>query len=745
MIHVDSVRLAPLMRHALSARDVDQAAIDHVVASLVQTSLRGVDSHGINLFPHYCRAVDAGRINRHPSIKIDNTAAGTTVLDGDYGFGHHVGAVAIDTAVSRAADTGIAAVAVRHTSHFGAAAYFGLRAADRGCIGFAFTNADALVRAHNSLEHFFGTNPVCCCAPMADEDPFSLDMTTSLANWNKVNEARRVGRSIPADWAYDEHGNPVTDPNAAYSLAPAAGYKGFGLGMMVDILCALLTGGAFSKDIPGMYTTPLDVRRDLSHFFMAIDIGKFIPLDVFRRRLQEMADRIRALPRASRRRCRSHGLRRSRETDGCDPQGARNPGGSGQVLGVHRHLRRFRTGPHSAMTVLVDVVNFNSDASCLDTERWLRAMAGGPDSEVCRWLRLYVDLGKPVVLGMTGATLADLSTCNPEALELIRTNPATFEGVLRPFSHDIALLRSPHAFGVNLRLGARAVRRHFSRSSHAYLPPEFMLSNEHIGLLAQNGVESVFVNADRLSEALRLRIPAEPYWVRGLGQTRLQCVPVAGDLTQHYLDALHNFDASGWNAALASHDGSIVISWRDGESSFLLPDGLEREACWLAGEAGIERRLLDDIAFTYRPNDGLDAGHLRSYPVHSFLAWMREFRMLGYLGRLQRFEDVVQELTPTELTLWLQAINSDVLSAVEKRSPVVTLRSGPGSASETEYTLLRSERGFEGDECLRLLELSRLGRLRPLDELKATNEPYATKLRARVAYLERWAHEGVGD
>src|SRR5207247_724625 len=106
----------------------DQAAIDHVVGSLVQTSLRGVDSHGINLFPHYCRAVDKGRINRRPKIQIDSTAAGTTTVNGDYGFGHHVGAVAMDTAVSRAAETGVAAVAVRHTSHFGAAAYFGLRA-----------------------------------------------------------------------------------------------------------------------------------------------------------------------------------------------------------------------------------------------------------------------------------------------------------------------------------------------------------------------------------------------------------------------------------------------------------------------------------------------------------------------------------------------------------------------------------------------------------------------------------------
>ena len=194
MIYVDARKLDALMRRALSAYDVDPVSIDHVVGSLVQTSLRGVDSHGINLFPHYCRAVESGRINGRPNPRIDQTAASTSIVDADNAFGHHAGALAIDHARERAAETGIAAAAVRNSSHFGAAAYFALRAAEHNCIGFAFTNADALVKAHNSAEPFFVTNPICCCAPMADEGPFSLDMATSLANWNKVNDARRAGR-----------------------------------------------------------------------------------------------------------------------------------------------------------------------------------------------------------------------------------------------------------------------------------------------------------------------------------------------------------------------------------------------------------------------------------------------------------------------------------------------------------------------------------------------------------------------
>lgn len=295
MVYLHSERLAKCMKQALQNLDVAPIAIAHVVNSLVQTSLRGVDSHGINLFPHYCQAVEAGRINRDPEFETDRTATGSAILDADHGFGHHAGAVAIDYAVDLAKENGIAAVAVKNSTHFGAAAYFALRAADKGQMGFAFTNADALVKVHNSRESFFGTNPICCAAPMADEEPFCLDMATSLAAWNKVNNARRTGNSIPDNWAFNEQGETVIDPHQATSLAPVGGYKGFDLGMMVDIFCALFSGGPVSKDILPMYGAPIEARRYISHFFMAIDIPKFSTLEDFTYRLQDMTNRIRGL------------------------------------------------------------------------------------------------------------------------------------------------------------------------------------------------------------------------------------------------------------------------------------------------------------------------------------------------------------------------------------------------------------------------------------------------------------------
>ncbi len=298
IVQVDSMKLSEIMKAVLKSKGVKNDSLNHCVDSLIQTSLRGVDSHGINLFPHYCRAVDSGRINKSPIFKITSTASSAAMMNADHGFGHHAGAVAVDYAIDKAKETGLCGIGVIDSSHFGAAAYFALRAAKKDFIGWSFTNADALVKAHNSKEAFFGTNPICFTAPMAGEDPFCLDMATSTVSWNKIKNFRVANKSVPSEWAFDEEGMSVTDPHHARSLRPAGDYKGFGLGMMVDILCAVLTGGIISKDLLPMFSSPIEAQRKISHFFMVMDISKFSNLQSFKNNLQDMADRIRMLPKA---------------------------------------------------------------------------------------------------------------------------------------------------------------------------------------------------------------------------------------------------------------------------------------------------------------------------------------------------------------------------------------------------------------------------------------------------------------
>lgn len=294
MRRFDATKLRAIMLRTLGARGVQPEAVDHVVSSIIQTSLRGVDSHGIQLFPHYCRVAETGRINAAPKLTFDQSAAGTAILDADHAYGHHAGAIAMDHAIKCAKEVGIACVAVRNSSHFGAAAYFALRAPDAGCIGFAFTNADALLKAERAKHAFTGTNPICFTAPIAGEEPFCFDAATSLVSWNKVVNARRTGAELGEEWACDESGLPVIDANAARSLQPAGHHKGYGLSIVVDILCALLAGGGISKDLLPMYKH-VDVRRSISHCFMAIDVEKFAALADFAERMRGMVERARGL------------------------------------------------------------------------------------------------------------------------------------------------------------------------------------------------------------------------------------------------------------------------------------------------------------------------------------------------------------------------------------------------------------------------------------------------------------------
>lgn len=297
LIKLNHELLKQQMEKVFQSKNVCESAINHVTSSLIQTSLRGVDSHGIHLFPHYCKKLDGGRVRKDPQFTFTKTAASAGFIDAAAGFGHHIGSVAVEKACEMASETGMAAVSVRNSSHFGAAAYFAMQASEKGMIGMAFTNADALVKAKGSTQSFFGTNPICFTTPLKNEEPFCLDMATSMVSWNKIKNYRRENASIPEGWAYDGDGKLVTDPHLARSLEPAGDYKGFGLGMMVDVFCGILANGLISKDILAMYNTPMDEARKVSHFFIVIDPSKFLPLGDFKQNMQSMVDRIREMPK----------------------------------------------------------------------------------------------------------------------------------------------------------------------------------------------------------------------------------------------------------------------------------------------------------------------------------------------------------------------------------------------------------------------------------------------------------------
>jgi hypothetical protein len=388
------------------------------------------------------------------------------------------------------------------------------------------------------------------------------------------------------------------------------------------------------------------------------------------------------------------------------------------------------------MSNIVDVVNFNADASCLSTEAWFGIMGGGSSSQLCQWLRLYVEMGKKVVLGFTGATIADMAAFNPEAIQLVKTHPAVFQLIARPFAHDIALLRSESGFKTNLDLGLRVIKREFDAFSPNFLPPEFMLTNEQVDILARHGIRGTFINPDRFPKELKLRIPQRPYILKGAFDAALNCIPFAGHCTSEYLKSIQLFDCAGWNEAISSANGETVFTWRDGESAFFLPNCIDREACWLAGESGeITRNHLDETKQDFLPNADLEHSQYRSYPVMSFLPWMREFRMLSFVNRLVRLEHSLStDGMDDSIFSWVMAIGSDIFSAIEKKSPVIQSKRWRGDEVTSAFTIMRTERGFEGEEYLILAEKCLKQGSLSLDLLKSETLHHRRYL-ARMEYL----------
>lgn len=299
MIFLDHKKFELELYNSLDTLKVPKHISDSLIKSIINTSLRGVDSHGVNLFPHYYEEIKLGKINKTPNIKKITSSNSVCVLDADNTIGHYVGEYAINTAIEMAKETGVGIVSVKNSTHFGAAAYFTDIAANQNMIGFAFTNTEALVNAFNSKEAFFGTNPFCFSAPMPNEDPFCLDMATSTIPWNKVKNYRRQNLELEEGWAYDKEGIFTTNPHLANSLTAIGGYKGYGLGMVIEILCSGLASGPLSKDIIPMYDIDSKQKRNISHFFMVMDITKFLDINFFKQYISSLANRVRELPKSS--------------------------------------------------------------------------------------------------------------------------------------------------------------------------------------------------------------------------------------------------------------------------------------------------------------------------------------------------------------------------------------------------------------------------------------------------------------
>lgn len=280
----------------LAAAGLEPAAAATVAGTLVATSLRGVDSHGVARLPIYVERLRAGVLNGTPRPRVDRRERAVAVVDGDGGPGQIAGLFATDLSVELAGSFGIGAVSVHSSNHYGAAGIYAARAARAGMVGVSTTNADPLVVPWGGTRKALGTNPIAFAAP-TEGGVFVLDMATSQVAANKVFNARDEGREIPEGWAVDESGAAITDPTEFYAVVPLGGYKGYGLALMVEILSAVLGGAGVTHDVAGLFDD-LERPQGLGHFHVALDPERTVGRERFASGLAGLLDELRAIPPA---------------------------------------------------------------------------------------------------------------------------------------------------------------------------------------------------------------------------------------------------------------------------------------------------------------------------------------------------------------------------------------------------------------------------------------------------------------
>jgi LDH2 family malate/lactate/ureidoglycolate dehydrogenase len=201
-------------------------------------------------------------------------------------------------AITLARETGVGCVAVTESNHFGIAAYFSMQALPHDMIGVALCHSDSLVAPFGAAKSFLGSNPISVAIPAGEEEPFVLDMATSVAAMGKVTSAKAKGEPIPLGWAVDADGNPTTDPSSALqgALLPTGTYKGYGLGVVIEVFSALLTGSPFGPHVPVPFT--ISEIQNLGHFFAAVDLRRFVAVANFKARMDQMIREIKSLPLA---------------------------------------------------------------------------------------------------------------------------------------------------------------------------------------------------------------------------------------------------------------------------------------------------------------------------------------------------------------------------------------------------------------------------------------------------------------
>ncbi len=282
----------------LERLDVPSAHARDVAGCLIKAEMRGVDSHGLVRLPVYARRVQAGVVKARPDIRLLPSTTAAALVDGDNGLGPVVGSRAMEAAVDLARSHGTGFVGVRHSNHFGPAAYYVEKAVCQGFIGLAISNAPPHMAPFGGRTRFLGTNPVAIGIPAGDEDPLIFDASTSVVARGKIIVAAHTKKPIPEGWAIDPDGYPTTDAEQALAGAvlPFGGPKGSAISFIIDIFCGVMTGASFALHLNRL--EDLSTEQNVGHVFAAVRTDLFIAEAQFKERMDAILRMLRSAPPA---------------------------------------------------------------------------------------------------------------------------------------------------------------------------------------------------------------------------------------------------------------------------------------------------------------------------------------------------------------------------------------------------------------------------------------------------------------
>lgn len=278
MITHSATKLRQIGTQLLVAAGCKAEDASAVSEHLVTSNLFGHDSHGVIRIPEYLQALREGRFKAHAALQIVREHPSSAVIDANGALGQVGATFAMNLAMEKARQHGVATVTLRNTSHVGRVGAYPLQAAEAGLIGLAFVNAGRLgyqIAPFGGLDGRMSTNPIAFAAPRPNDPPIMVDMTTSVTAEGKLRVAANAGKQVPAGWLIDAQGNPTTDPNQFYAnpsgaILPMGGvvaHKGYALGMIVELLGGALSGqGVASGDRVMVSNGVLFTVYNIEHF-----------------------------------------------------------------------------------------------------------------------------------------------------------------------------------------------------------------------------------------------------------------------------------------------------------------------------------------------------------------------------------------------------------------------------------------------------------------------------------------------